>query len=252
MVTELLAKTLITNRAEKERDVTWAGISLKAGESRLVEGLYPSACKTLSDQKLMMAEIDAAKVDVILITNLACAGIDSLVAAKAGGGKYAGLLTGTVQKQVASQARQRDDRVAAEKALHERDALSRGRILDEASAEKLKESAGSESDNLRRELSLQRGTLDDAKGEPRFLRETVKSKVQERREMFGRTPKDATEEARGPKILIASEAQETADRYQLTTTELSTIRGTGRGGRILNPDITGYLEKKGVEVAAAV
>ena len=70
MVTELLAKTLITNLCDKERDVRWAGVSLKPGESRLVDGLFPSACKTDAERNLMMAEIDAAKVDVILITNL--------------------------------------------------------------------------------------------------------------------------------------------------------------------------------------
>ena len=44
MVTELLAKTLIKNCADREREIKWAGVSLKAGEVRLVDGLFPSAC----------------------------------------------------------------------------------------------------------------------------------------------------------------------------------------------------------------
>ena len=247
MVTELLAKTLIKNCADREREIKWAGVSLKAGEVRLVDGLFPSACKTEADQKLMMAEIDAAKVEVILITNLPCAGIDSLVAAKAGGGKYAGLLTGQVQKQILSTVRLREERVKAEAALLEREAESRGHILSDDAVEKMK--LGKDA-ALKDGSPMQRGSLNDVGNDPLLFRETAAPKVHEKHDVFGRTPKDATEEAKGPKILIASEAQETADRFQLTATELSTIRGSGRGGRILNPDVTGYLEKKGVEVNA--
>jgi hypothetical protein len=128
MVNELIAKTLVKNLEAKEREIPWAGISLKPGESRLVDGLFPSACKTPAEQALMMAEIDAGKVEVTLITNLTCAGIDSFVAARAGAGKYAGKLTGTVQRQELPQVSRRQERLEAEAALLAREADSRSQI----------------------------------------------------------------------------------------------------------------------------
>jgi pyruvate/2-oxoglutarate dehydrogenase complex dihydrolipoamide acyltransferase (E2) component len=249
MVTELLAKTLITNLCDKERDIRWAGVSLKPGESRLVDGLFPSACKTDAEQKLMMAEIDAAKVDVILITNLACAGIDSLVAARAGAGKYAGKLTGHVQRQVLPQAARREERLVAETALLEREAESRGKIAEEDAPGDLKHA---EPDPLKKESPLQRSTLEEQSEEKtrRLMPETVLPKERPRREALGRTPKDATAEANGPQIPIAADAQALAERFQLTNAELSTIKGSGRNNRILSTDVTGYLAKKGVEVNA--
>jgi hypothetical protein len=70
MKMKLYAKTLITNKTRKDRHVLWANVSLAAGESRLVDGLFPSACADLPQVKDMEADIDAGNVSVVLVTNL--------------------------------------------------------------------------------------------------------------------------------------------------------------------------------------
>jgi pyruvate/2-oxoglutarate dehydrogenase complex dihydrolipoamide acyltransferase (E2) component len=272
MVNELVAKTLIKNLDAKERIIPWAGVSLKAGESRVVEGLFPTACKTPSDQALMMAEIDANKVEVVLITNLTCAGVDSFAAARAGSGKYAGQLTGQVQRQEISLEKRRQEHIAAEVALLAREAESRSTIpkdpagvvaapvtLTESTLPKMAAAeppAPLAPEGARSEDPLRRGMLaEDQKARRRVLfPDTVVPDEPKFRSALesGKTPARAAKaDADGPAISISAEAQVLVDRYQITKAELSVIRGSGRNDRILPADVATYLQGKGVQIQAA-
>jgi hypothetical protein len=66
----IIAQTLLTNKAEKHRHVTWAGVSLNPGETRIIEGLYPGSCKTPSAVRDMTADVEGGIIGVVLITNL--------------------------------------------------------------------------------------------------------------------------------------------------------------------------------------
>ena len=66
----IIAQTLLTNKTDRDRHVTWAGVCLEPGETRVIEGLYPGSCKTPSAVKDMEADVESGVVGVVLITSL--------------------------------------------------------------------------------------------------------------------------------------------------------------------------------------
>ena len=232
---EIIAKTLITNLTEKEMEARWAGVSLKPHEARLVDGLYPTACKTPADVNLMTAEVDAGKVSLVLITNLTVAGVDSVAVAQAA-------LTHKVERQVHRVVESAKEREVAEQALHQREAVSRGMATQQEKEQlKISRTAG---DKLKQgaQTPFRQATLNDTEPDAKLFRDTDPRLLADKPtvHMFGQTPEGATKQMHAG-AQLALEAQALATKHQLTPAELSTIKGNGRGGRILGSDVQEYL-----------
>lgn len=69
----MILKTRLTNLLDRARNIKWIdkhGIYLGPGESRIIEGAYPTACRNDACRKEMASELGAKGVSVTLITDL--------------------------------------------------------------------------------------------------------------------------------------------------------------------------------------
>jgi hypothetical protein len=69
----LILQTMVTNKLEQGRTLRWAGkrgVYLEGGESRIIEGAYPTACRNNQGIKAMESEIAQGLIEVKLVTNI--------------------------------------------------------------------------------------------------------------------------------------------------------------------------------------
>ena len=78
---KIMQCTLVTNNLKQDRHVRWIGkrgVYLKGGESAIVEGAYPTACRSAGVQTDMEHEISTGRASAVIVTNLpvACLEVD--------------------------------------------------------------------------------------------------------------------------------------------------------------------------------
>jgi hypothetical protein len=69
----LILQTMITNKVNQDRTMRWAGtrgVFVPGGESVIVEGAYPTACRTTAGLKALEAEIEQGLTSIQLVTNI--------------------------------------------------------------------------------------------------------------------------------------------------------------------------------------
>ena len=66
----IILQTLVRNAGNTARPLRWANIHLAPGESRILEGAYPSACRNPRDEAACRADIEAGLVVLQYLTNV--------------------------------------------------------------------------------------------------------------------------------------------------------------------------------------
>jgi len=142
---------MITNTTDNPRKITWVkgGLSLPAGEGKVVDGFYPTACHNAQSLKTLMSDVKEGRVRLTIVTNLEI----SRTSGKAQGletagadGIQEGLAEGDVEVK-------RKRRSKAQKAQDDADAAEAKKAAEE------KEDAPKEEDNL--DEIIARGNVPD-------------------------------------------------------------------------------------------
>jgi len=79
----IVLKTRITNLTDKQRQLTWATVSVPARGVVEIEGAYPTACRKDCMRNTMEAEMAAGWLKVELVTNLPCIPVGAATVRKA-------------------------------------------------------------------------------------------------------------------------------------------------------------------------